>query len=541
VIDHRAFAEAPAYCGLELSPLVAGIMDTASGIAPSTLTDEQASEFFGCPLSGLPSEPRRTVAIRTGGRGGKTSRLVATKALHAAWTVPLPDLRRGEVASSLLVAPDLKLARQALSFVVGYVEGSSVLRKALVEAPTKDSLELRRADGKRVRVEVLAASRGGRGVRGRTLVFAGLDEACFFLDETTGVVNDADLYRAVLQRVAPGGQVWIVSTPWLADTGLLETTIAKNWGRHEHALVCTASTRAMNPSWDPTGEVERDMRAQDPDAAVREIDGLPMAGGASTFFDHTAIKRAVDESIELPVAPSPGTVVSCGADFGFKSDSSACVVVHKVAGRHVVADVVERRPERGAPLKPSEVVKEFASVLQRHRASYLRADGHYREAVREHLYAFDLGFVNGPEGATGKLETYTKARALLHEGKVTLPNHPRLLKQLREVVSRPTPGGGLTITSPRWRGSGGHGDLVSALVLALHERHGSEVERPLTGAEQAHRQRKAIWHKHWEDIDAIDDPAERAAVEGVEALYQEEQREARYWRSLGIEWEGRRR
>jgi hypothetical protein len=82
------------------------------------------------------------------------------------------------------------------------------------------------------------------GVRGRTLVFAGLDEACFFFDETTGVVNDADLYRAVLQRVVSGGQVWIVSTPWLADTGLLETTIAKNWGSHEHALADIFDSRA---------------------------------------------------------------------------------------------------------------------------------------------------------------------------------------------------------------------------------------------------------------------------------------------------------
>ena len=41
-IDHRTFAEAPAYCGLELAPLVAGIMDAADGIAPSTLRDEQS-------------------------------------------------------------------------------------------------------------------------------------------------------------------------------------------------------------------------------------------------------------------------------------------------------------------------------------------------------------------------------------------------------------------------------------------------------------------------------------------------------------------
>lgn len=228
----RAFAESPAYCNLELSPLMAAIMDAADGVTPTTISDSECLQHFGCLLDELPDEPRRTVAVRAGGRGGKTSRLLATKALHAAWTVPLPTLRRGEVASSLLVAPDLKLARQALSFVVGYAEDSKILRRALVDDPTKDSVDLRRPDGKRVRIEVVAASRGGRGARGRTLCFAGLDEACFFYDESTGVMNDADVYRAVLQRVVPGGQVWIVSTPWLADTGLLEQVIAKNWGAH---------------------------------------------------------------------------------------------------------------------------------------------------------------------------------------------------------------------------------------------------------------------------------------------------------------------
>ena len=46
-----------------------------------------------------------------------------------------------------------------------------------------------------------------------------------------------------------------------------------------------------------------------------------------------------------------------------------------------------------------------------------------------------------------------------------MPHHPRLEAQLRAVVSRPMPGGGYRITSPR-RPDGSHGDLVSAVVLA---------------------------------------------------------------------------
>jgi hypothetical protein len=60
---------------------------------------------------------------------------------------------------------------------------------------------------------------------------------------------------------------------------------------------------------------------------------------------------------------------------------------------------------------------------------------------------------------------------------VRLPRHDRLLRQLREVTVRPLTGGGMSVSSPR--SPGGHGDLVSALVLALWQEHGGvEVEAP---------------------------------------------------------------
>ena len=110
----------------------------------------------------------------------------------------------------------------------------------------------------------------------------------------------------------------------------------------------------------------------------------------------------------------------------------------------------------------------FAAVAARYGAKYVRADGHYRESISEHLQSSRLYLVPAPEGAVGKAESYQVARSLLLEGRVRLPKHERLLRQLREVVSRPTAGGGVSVSSPRWR-TGGHGDIVSALVLALYD------------------------------------------------------------------------
>lgn len=469
----RAFLESPDFCDLTLSPLIAAIADASDGTLVTTLGDDACTTYFGCAPAGLPVVQRRTVAIRAGGRGGKTSRLLAPKAIHAAWTVDLPTLNPGEVAVALIVAPDLKLGRQAFSFVKGYVDASPVLRAALVGKPRKMDLELRRPDGKIVRIEVLAATRGGGAVRARTLVFAGMDEACFFFSEDDGVVNDSEIFRAVLQRVVPGGQAWIVSTPWVADVGLLETTLAKNWGTHEYALCATAPTRAMNPTWDPTGEIENDLREQDPDAATREIDAIPLAGGSNQFFDPFAIKDAIVPGRPLKVPARAKAIVGFGGDLAFASDSSALAGVDRVpqplaeggvrlGDSYSLLVIDELRPAKGLPLKPSAVIAQFAETLLEYGAASFVADDHYKETAREHLDPHEIAFIAAPP----KNEPYLLTKKLLHEGRLLLPDNKRLKAQLQSVVSRPLPGGGFSISSPRKKG-GGHGDLVSALVLAV--------------------------------------------------------------------------
>lgn len=462
-LSFRTFLESASYCGLALSPLVAAIADASEGVRPA-LDDAACTRHFGCTADELPREMRRTIAVRAGGRGGKTSRLLAPKAVHAAWTVPAPMLRRREPLISALYAPDLKLARSALEMARGYAEGSPVLRRALVDDGSKDHFALKRPDGTVARVEVFAASRQGRGGRGKSLAFAGLDEAEFFLDEQTGVVNDADVYRAVLQRVVPGGQVWVVSTPWLADVGLLETMVAKNLGRHSHALAVTAGTRALNPTWDPTGEIERDMREQDPIAAAREIDAVPMAGGGGAFFDATVIRDAIDEAIALPLGRVEGATYTAGADWGFVENSSALTIIERRGDRLRVACVEEMRPTKGQPLRPSEVAARFAMVAASYGCTTIFADRHYAEAIREHLSPLGLGLEFVPEGADGKARAHIETRTALNDGRLALPDHPRLLGQLRSIVSRPTSGGGMQITAPRKLGA--HGDVASSFVAA---------------------------------------------------------------------------
>jgi hypothetical protein len=104
-------------------------------------------------------------------------------------------------------------------------------------------------------------------------------------------------------------------------------------------------------------------------------------------------------------------------------------------------------------------------------------------------------------------ETYVRARMLLREGHVKIHGlefRDRLIQQMREVHGKPTSGGGMSIIHPRWA-TGGHGDLVAALVLALWQLWGDvvpEKEELPVGMSAAEYERKKERHKRMLDEQA---------------------------------------
>jgi hypothetical protein len=403
-------------------------------------------------------EARRDI-VEVAGRASGKSRRYAMRLLHLGLTVPL-RLAPGERAYGLIVAPDMRLARKTLEFVSGI---AAMLPAGMVQRSGAESVTLRRADGELVVIECLPATAGGSAVRGRTLVGALLDECAFFRDNTHAV-NDVDLYRSVSPRIVPGGQVLIASTPW-GKLGLLWDFFEAAYGKEGERLVLRAPTLLMRDN-DPevAAEVARE-KARDPDNARREFDAEFLSSRESAFFDERAIDAAVDASILLPSPRKHSAIAAVSADWGFKQDSSALVAVQRDADMYEVSSILEMVPGE-QPLKPSSVVSQFAVSAKTYSVEDIVSDGHYEEAIREHLVEHDLDLIRLPDGANGKADTYQVARSLLNEGRVRIPKHDRLLRQLREVISRPTSGGGVSIQSPRRKGAG-HGDIVSALVGAL--------------------------------------------------------------------------
>ena len=499
--------------GLDLSPVMAAYMDAAEGLPVDTIDDATSLRIFGCARADLPRRPMRVLGIRAGGRGGKTSRLAATLALYCVVSVQLPTLRRGEFARALCVAPDKDLAKQIIDYCRGYIAGAPALLAMLTTAPPLEDDEvdeskigaieriaLRRTSGELVEIAVKAAGRGGTGGRSRTLACAILDEALLFRAESTAVINDREIYNAAVMRVVPGGRVLVGSTAQLENVGLLEEKIAENWGRHEKALVAIASTRDLNPTWDPTHEIEDEMREHDAQNADREICAIPLTAGAETFYPEDAIKQAFCRAaLELPPTSDPHVA---GVDMGFRKNSSALSIPRARAGKIQLAFALEMIPERARSLRPTVVVREFAFHCMRYGVLVMFGDLHYADTTIEELSKLASVWAGETRGddeqeawkartlaagvsprarvpayqewprtgvtvSANNLDAHTLMRTRMQEGLVELPVMERMRRQARDTRKRASSGGHVSIVLPKHGLA--HGDLWGATVIGCTE------------------------------------------------------------------------
>lgn len=412
----------------------------------------------------------RWVVAAVCGRGSGKSLLGGSRILHLAMTVDISKLAEREKALCPVIAPRLEEAQQVVRFSLGFAErcGLDISQRT---AGGEQGFSIRRENGQLVRIQARAATARGIAGRGYSIVGAILDEAAFFRDALSKV-NDIEIFSAIKPRLMKGGQIVLLSSPW-SESGLLYDLWRRNFGKPIDALVAHAPTSLMRTD-DPERilAIEAD-RAIDPEKAAREYDAKFMTANVKAFFDPRSIAAAF-----VPQVPRQDRATrAVGGDFAFKSNSSAFAAAQAVRVEdgvsYEITDLVEYRPS-GEALKPSVICKDAADFAKLHGTDEIIADGHHRESVAEHLWTNGISHILAPSGAVGKAEVYQIARQLLHEGLVKIPEEIRgsqalaekLKQQLRETTYRALAGGNVSIDHPLWR-TGEHGDLVSALVLAL--------------------------------------------------------------------------
>lgn len=453
-------------CGstkFQISPAQRALVRAVDGLDPLLEPDACRFHFGVHPL--VQDEPPRTIVPRTGVRSAK-SLLAATDLLRRSLYADMSGLRPGELVRALIVAPKIDLSMATFHHALGTMESSPRLKSVLVK-PGAERAVIKRADGREVVIQIVAAARGGAGLRSTWLAGIVFDEADFH-DAEDAAVNLAENIRAVEPRMLPGGAIWVPSSPW-ADSGTFHRLHTDYFGRPRLGVLAFHSdSRSMNPTLDVRDEQR--LRASDPDTAAREYDAIPISSSGSEFFPQAAVQAAVNRAREQQLRPEPGVPHWAGVDLGFRRNSSAIALARNVGGRVVLAFYEELRPRPGEPLKPSEVVGAFARTALSYHCTTMRGDRHYVDAAVE-----ELARHRGPHGESvtydefdatmeATTEAFTEFRRLMLEGKLELPDDPRLLRQIEQTKSAPVPGGKLKIVLPKIGMA--HGDLLMAVVLA---------------------------------------------------------------------------
>ncbi len=350
-----------------------------------------------------------TVIAVCGARSGKSYILIALRLLHGLLVRDLSTMAPGQRASALIIARNDKLRREVLNYAIGAVQSKHELTEMLEGAPTTDGFGLRRGEHI-VRFEPAVATI--YAARGRSLTDFAMDECAFLPDESHNA-NDEEIFRGGAPRVLPGGQTIVASTP-MGEAGLLYRLWQERSPKH---IIVHAPTLLMNSTPATRMYVEREME-RDPDNARREFGAEFLTGGTSLLFEGKALSDAcVNEGFQ----PGNGDEIAAGADFGFRSDTAAIVLVALRAGILHVFEGLEHTGIGGPP-KPSDTAKAFRFYL-RGRCAFYMVDQAYSETIHD-VIGLEAGYAPYAPAPVPAETAYMRARMLFREGRVRIEGRP---------------------------------------------------------------------------------------------------------------------
>jgi hypothetical protein len=416
---------------------------------------------FGRPLNPCERETfarvagNRTVPTRRvrelwcvcGRRSGK-SRIAAAIAVHLALFIQ-HRLARGETGMCLVLAGSRDQARQCFGYVRGLLESAPALWAEVVNI-TRYEIEFKSG------VVVAVHSNSFRTIRGRTLLGCVFDETAFWRDESSAM-PDVETYRAVLPSLATtNGMLIGISTPY-RKAGLLHQKHRDHFGHDDDdVLVVQGASKTFNPSL--SDAVIAAQREADPAGAVSEWDAIFRTDIAS-LFDDELIDRAIEHGRPLELPPQPGVVYKgyTDASGGVGADAYTLGIAHKDGDRSVV-DLV-----RGTVGKfdPREVTLQYAALCKEYHVREIVGDAYSAQWVAGAWREAGITYRKSP---LTKSEIYLETIPLFTRGLVRLPDHPKLLRDLRLLERQTHRSGRDSVDHPR----GQNDDFSNSCCGVLH-------------------------------------------------------------------------
>jgi hypothetical protein len=394
-----------------------------------------------------PTRRVRELWAIVGRRGGK-SRIAAALAVYFA-TFVQHKLAKGEKGPVLVLAASLEQSRVVFGYTLAFLQESDVLRKEIAEA-TRTEIRLRNG------ITIAVHSNSFRTVRGRTLCACVFDEVAYWRDETSAT-PDAEVYSAVLPSlITTNGMLVGIGSPY-RRIGLLHQKHRNFFGVDDgDTLVVKGSSKVFNQTLDDVSISAQ--RLADPTAAQSEWDA-EFRDDLVGFLDDALIERAVDRDRPLELPPQPGVSYRAAIDpsgGAIAGDAYTPCIAHKEAD-HFVVDVVRGRQ---GPFDPNELTKEYAALCKQYRCGTVVGDKYGLEWVAAAWRDTNVTYANSDLPASA---LYLEMLPLFTRGLISLPDHPKLLRELRLLERIPSRMGKDAVSHPR----GCHDDHANSVAGAL--------------------------------------------------------------------------
>jgi hypothetical protein len=413
------------------------------------LTDDEREAFASVAGGRNPPERKVKEFVAAISRRAGKGRMAAGLAIYEAILVDHSKrLAPGETGVVACISPTQAQARIVQRYCVGYLEASPILRSEVAEV-TADEIRLRNGN------VITTLTSDYRTLRGRTLLLAILDEASFLRDDTS-TMPDIEAARALLPGLSTTrGMLVILSSPY-RRAGLLFQRHRDFFGEDgDRVLVVAGSSAQFNPTLDME-QIDAE-RANDPEGASAEYDGQFRRDSAS-FLDEASIEAAIDRSRPLELGPQSGIVYKAFTDpsGGVGQDAYTLAIAHR-EGQNSILDVVRGTVGK---INPNEVTHEYAALCREYRIATVVGDAYGREWVEAAWRGTGITY---RKSELAKSDIYLEVIPMFTRGLVRLPEHPKLLRELRLLQRKPHPSGRDTVDHPR----NAHDDFANAMCGAL--------------------------------------------------------------------------
>jgi hypothetical protein len=410
-----------------------------------------------------------TMIVLSAIRAAKST-IATCAAFRMSQTVDVSGVIPGDEIRIPILSVDKDSASATYSKLVGAIMASPLLRERLVGDPTQDSVWLRHPKGPVIEIKVVALAKYGQTVVSRWLAGVIFDEGPLMAGEDS-IKNLSEARRAVAGRILPGGQEWIIGSPWGAVGPVYDLVQEHKGNPTADVVVVKAPGPAMNPFWWTPERVAKE-RKRDPKAARTNIDA-EFADPEEALFPSTLVEPAMRAGPEV-LPPQEGVHYVAAIDPATRGNGwTLCVVGHYglggPGGWHPLLKVALARQWRGTttrPLNPDTVLREVAAELATYGLTEAYTDQWSVDALKALASRYDLDLSEVTLDKANRLEFAEGVRTMLSIGTLELPPSPEFRQDLVGIKKRIVLGntGGYTLVLPK-TGDGRHSDFGPPLFL----------------------------------------------------------------------------